>query len=277
MSKRKSSVASDRTATLVCVPKRLPPHLWAKAARKAVQREPRNAAPLYRLGRVVPGLDLNHLNHEALTVVVDRKWPTTGVRFTVSFLDSPEAALRTRIISHMNAWNQTANVRFVETAKEGQVRIARETGKNGGYWSFLGSEIDEIPMDQQTMNLEGFTMKTRDSEFHRVVRHETGHTLGFPHEHMRKELVNKIDRQKAIKYYGDTQGWNKAEVIRQVLTPLEESSLLETGHADPNSIMCYQIPGFLTKDGKPILGGTDIDPEDYAFAAKIYPKSVKVV
>jgi hypothetical protein len=28
----------------------------------------------------------------------------------------------------------------------------------------------------------------------------------------------------------------------------------------------------LTKNGKPIIGGKDIDPQDYAFAGKIYPK-----
>ncbi len=39
-------------------------------------------------------------------------------------------------------------------------------------------------------------MQTPESEYHRVVRHETGHTLGFPHEHMRKELVEKIDRRR---------------------------------------------------------------------------------
>jgi len=126
------------------------------------------------------------------------------------------------------------------------------------------------------MNLEAFTMATPESEFHRVVRHETGHTMGFPHEHMRRELVNKIDPDKAIAFFGQTQGWSRQEVIAQVLTPLEESSLLGTAHADPNSIMCYQIPGSLTKDGKPIVGGLDIDSQDFAFAAKIYPKRGRV-
>jgi hypothetical protein len=60
-------------------------------------------------------------------------------------------------------------------------------------------------------------------------------------------------------------------VRQQVLTPLEESSLLGT-RPDPKSIMCYQIPGELTKDGKPIIGGKDIDASDAAFAARIYPK-----
>jgi len=118
-------------------------------------------------------------------------------------------------------------------------------------------------------------MNTPESEFHRVVRHETGHTLGFPHEHMRRELVAKIDAKKAIAYFGRTQGWTEAEVRQQVLTPIEESSLLGTAHADPNSIMCYQIPGTLTKDGKTIPGGVDIDAQDYAFAASLYPKRVR--
>ena len=68
-------------------------------------------------------------------------------------------------------------------------------------------------------------METPESEFHRVVRHETGHTLGFPHEHMRRELVDKIDRRKAIAFFEETQGWSEQEVIQQVLTPIEESSL----------------------------------------------------
>jgi hypothetical protein len=99
--------------------------------------------------------------------------------------------------------------------------------------------------------------------------------MGFPHEHMRRELVNKIDVQKAIAFFGQTQSWSPDEVKAQVLTPIEESSIRGTAHADPNSIMCYQIPGTITKDGKPIVGGKDIDGSDFQFAAEIYPKAGK--
>jgi hypothetical protein len=47
-----------------------------------------------------------------------------------------------------------------------------------------------------------------------------------------------------------------------------------TTESDPLSIMCYQIPGAITKDGKPIPGGTDINAKDFAFAAAMYPKQV---
>ena len=118
-------------------------------------------------------------------------------------------------------------------------------------------------------------MKTPESEYHRVVRHETGHTLGCPHEHMRAELVNKIDPDKAIAFFGQTQGWTPDEVRQQVLTSIETASVRGTEHADPNSIMCYQIPGTITKDGKPIIGGLDIDKEDFEFMSTIYPKTVQ--
>ena len=35
--------------------------------------------------------------------------------------------------------------------------------------------------------------------------------------------------------------------------------------------MCYQLPGEITVDRKPIVGGDDINSTDAAFAGKIYP------
>jgi hypothetical protein len=136
-------------------------------------------------------------------------WRTNGVRLTVAFLDNPPAALRTRILSHMNAWAESANVKFVPSATDPQVRIARTAGD--GYWSYLGTDILSIKPNDATMNLDAFTMQTPDS---RCSAHHT---------------------------------------------------------PTPNSIICYQIPGTITKTGKPILGGVDIDKSDYAFPAKIYP------
>src|SRR5262249_45476506 len=155
--------------------------------------------------------------------------------------DNPSADLRRHLLSHMNAWAKTANVQFTETASGGKVRIARTEGD--GYWSYVGTDILSIPAGEPTMNLESFSMSISESEFHRVVRHETGHTLGCPHEHMRRELVDLIDPDKAIEFFQETQGWDPETTRQQVLTPLEDSSLMATDHADPNSIMCYQIPG----------------------------------
>lgn len=276
MAKRPKS-ESATASVLTCIPKRLPEHLQVAAAHEASQINPQNNAPIRRLAGQLKGYAPTPLH---IALVTSRYWGPGGVKLSVSFLDGTTTALRNRILSHMNAWSQPAklgaafaNVQFLETYGIGDVRIAFEGGANGGYWSYLGTDIRSIDLDQQTMNLEAFTMNTPEGEFHRVVRHETGHTLGFPHEHLRASLVAKIDVNKAIKYFGDTQGWSPDEVRAQVLTPLEKSSIMGTLRADQRSIMCYEIPGEITKSGKPIIGGNDIDAQDYAFASEIYPSS----
>ena len=255
---------------IVCLPRTLPRQQWIAAADNAIRVNPHNHAPVDRLAQLIPGFQPTR---EHLAAVTAKYWHSGGVKLTVGFLDNPPTALRKKILSHMNAWNKTANVNFVLSNSDPQVRIARVEGD--GYWSYVGTDILSISPDQPTMNLEAFTMQTLDSEFHRVVRHETGHTMGFPHEHMRRELVDKIDTAEAIKFFGETQGWTPEMVRAQVLTPIEDSSLIATDHADPNSMMCYQIPGNITKDGKPIIGGIDIDASDFSFAGKLYPKKGK--
>jgi hypothetical protein len=89
---------------------------------------------------------------------------------------------------------------------------------------------------------------------------------------MRQELVARIDPQKAYAYFLRTQGWDKTTVDEQVLTPLDQSSIMGTP-PDQTSIMCYQLPGEITKDNEPIIGGLDINQTDYGFAVRIYPKT----
>lgn len=247
---------------------------WAqssKVLRRSIEVNPANADEQ----RVVMRTDVGRRGGpRRLAVVIGRRWPESGVRLTVQFLDNPHNDLRARILAHMNSWSKSANVRFEETRATGQVRITRVDHPDdmAGYWSYVGTEILGIDENEPTMNLEGFTMKTSEAEFKRVVRHEAGHTLGFDHEHMRKELVRRIDRRKAFAYFDENDGWTREETIEQVLTPLAQRSIMGTTEADPLSIMCYQIPAEITKDGKAIPGGKDINPRDFAFAATIYPK-----
>jgi hypothetical protein len=262
----------DQTMSIiVCRPKSLPLEKLEAAKRRAIEINPENALESRTVERTPIG---RRGGERRIAVVIARKWPAKGVRLTVSFLDNPKADLRSRILSHMNAWGADANVKFSETNGVGQVRIARlrTPVDMSGYWSYVGTEILEIEEDQPTMNLEGFTMRVSEAEFRRVVRHEAGHTLGFDHEHMRSEIVNGIDRKKAFAFFDKDQGWTPQEVEEQVLTPLAKKSIMGTKEADPLSIMCYQLPGSIMKNGKPVKGGIDINPRDFAFAKSIYPK-----
>jgi hypothetical protein len=246
-----------------CTIRLLPERLRVDAAGVASAVNPVNMPQAFMaLSAAVPDEPL------ALTLSIGKYWGPAPRTLTVSFTEPTPGLLRARILEHMNAWTRCCGIGFRLTEGTGQVRISRA---GSGYWSYLGTDILLIPKNRPTMNLQGFSMATPESEYRRVVRHETGHTLGFPHEHMRRELVARIDRQKAYAYFGATQGWTPAEVDAQVLTPLDQASILGTP-ADETSIMCYQLPGSITKNGVGIKGGLDINATDCAFAGKVYPR-----
>lgn len=250
-------------AYIGCSIRQVPSDKLLESASAAIEVNPANAPNMASLPhgfRPTP---------ESLAVLTNRYWGPAGVRLTVGFLDNAPADLRGRIVSHMNAWGAWANVQFTQTNTDPQVRIARTP--HDGHWSYLGTNVLRIPADEPTMNLDRFSMDTPESEFHRVVRHETGHTLGFPHEHMRKAIVDRIDREKAIAFFKRDQGWSRNEVIQQVLTPYAVSALKATVATDENSIMCYDLPGSIMKDGIAVPGGKDIGNLDAAFAAQLYP------
>ncbi len=257
---------------IVCVPKSLTPSQAEVAIRRSIEINPANAMDSRTVERTPIG---RRGGPRRAALLIASRWPATGVHLSVQFLDDPTKELRRRILLHMNAWGKTANVQFEETRGTGQVRIARldRPADLAGYWSYVGTQILAIEDDQPTLNLEGFTMRTSAAEFRRVVRHEAGHTIGLEHEHMRSDLIKKIDRRKCIAYFDRTQGWTEKETIAQVLTPLSARSIMGTTEADPLSIMCYEIPGEITKDGEPIRGGIDINSNDFAFAARVYPKA----
>ncbi|MGY1640620.1 M12 family metallopeptidase [Geodermatophilus sp. SYSU D00703] len=224
-------------------------------------------APLQELVAVGDGV----LTPQRLTFYTTKYWGPKPKTLTVSFMETTAADLRARIVSHLNAWAQYGGVSFAETSETGDVRISRGPG---GYWSYLGTDIKLIPTNRPTMNLQGFTMSTEEKEYRRVVRHEAGHTLGFPHEHMRQALVDRIDREKAYEYFWRTQGWPRDMVDQQVLTPLDPSKIMGT-EPDQDSIMCYRLPGEITKDGQPIRGGADINTMDGNAVAIVYPKVLR--
>ncbi|MGS2615481.1 hypothetical protein ACVCAH_13300 [Micromonospora sp. LZ34] len=238
----------------------VPPRLRDKAAHVAVRINPVNA-PLCE--QPVDGAVISP--PQRLALLVTKYWGAAPRVLSVSFMESTPADVRARIISHMNAWG--TGLSFAETGGTGEIRISREPG---GYWSYLGTDNLLIPPDKPTMNLERFSMGTSEAEFRRVVRHEAGHAMGFPHEHMRRELVERIDRQKAYAYFQDCCGWPPEMVDQQVLTPLEESSIFATP-PDQDSIMCYPIPAAITVDGLPIRGGADLSSWDIGLATAVYP------
>lgn len=242
------------------------------AAAIARDINPVNAPPLERMALLMASGPAGLSEPMALAVLTTKYWGQGGVKLGVAFLDNPAADLKARLLAHFNAWGgQSANVVFREaSASLAQVRVTRGPG---GYWSYLGTDVLSIrDKSKPTMNLQGFTMASREEEFRRVVRHEVGHTLGYPHEHLRREVIGRLDPEKTLQYFRRTQGWDDRTTRSNVLTPLEDRSIMGTPQADETSIMAYQLPGSITRDGRPVVGGADINAADAAFCAKLYPR-----
>lgn len=286
MAKKSTTRGSkSSTARYDCTIKLPPTDMNLISARNAVQLNPANAPRQELILSLIASALVPHMTRSGtmdiqgaandivspsfLAVLTTKYWGTKGVDLTVSFMDNPTVALRNKILSYMNRWSECSNVKYSWVQSGGRVRISRD---RGGYWSYLGTDIDLIPQDQQTMNLEGFTERTRETEFDRVVVHETGHTNGFPHEHLREKLIELLDVPATIQYFKRTQGWSESQTRANVLTPLDPDSIMASDIADEISIMAYMLPGSITKNGKPIKGGPTLSAIDREFANKIYPK-----
>ncbi|HEX8027572.1 MAG TPA: hypothetical protein VF491_03875, partial [Vicinamibacterales bacterium] len=134
-------------APIICRPRSLPASRMAAAARRAVTINPANAIEHRVIERTPVG---RRGGKRRLALLKGRRWPVTGVKLSVQFLDTPPKDLRARILLHMNAWGKSCNVLFTETSSTGQVRIARLDSPEdmSGYWSYIGTEILEIDEDE---------------------------------------------------------------------------------------------------------------------------------
>jgi hypothetical protein len=243
-----------------CTVKQLPAPLAEEAAARAVRYNRANAV------RTCPGCPPLEKGH--LAVLTQKYWGAAkGVHLGVSFLDTSDQALINKILLFANEWGKYGNVKFSWSQSDGEVRIARAAD---GYWSYLGPDILSIPKGQPTMNLQGFTLNTADSEYSRVVTHEFGHTAGFPHEHSRPAIVQLLDPAKTIAYFKRDQGWSEQTVRDQILTAIPESQLKGSA-AEIGGIMCYDFPASITKNGKAIIGGTKLTDLDKQTVAALYP------
>lgn len=262
----------------LCTPVFLPREMQVEAMHTAIAHDPRNAPPVATMramiARAMTGLvgpdSLPDLTPGQLAAATTKYWGSKGVKLTVKPMESISQALLSRILKFANKWRTEghANVEFVYSLTDPVIRFTREGNQ---LYSYMGTDNLHIPRNQHTMMLGGYSDRTPDSELDRSCVHEFGHALGLIHEHLRRALVQRLDPAKTTAYMARVYGWDSGTTRSQVLTPAEESSLMGSPVADEVSVMCYQLSGECTTDGRPIVGGSKLSEIDKAWIAKLYP------
>jgi serralysin len=162
-----------------------------------------------------------------------------------------------------------ANIKFDFGGGSGShIRVGFTQGD--GHWSRVGNTMLNIGPDDPTMNLD-INDRTSEEEFARIILHEFGHALGMIHEHQSPAGGIPWDEPKVYKYYRDQYKWEPKMVYDNVLFRYTEDQA-NSSEFDPDSIMMYEVPGYLTKNGLTIVGqNCKLSEKDKSFIANLYP------
>lgn len=96
-----------RMSTITCRPKPLSNEQAERAVRRSIEMNPDNAAEFRTVERTPVR---RRGGARRLAVLVGNRWPKTGVKLTVEFLDNPTRSLRKKVLEHMNAWKKTCHI-----------------------------------------------------------------------------------------------------------------------------------------------------------------------
>jgi hypothetical protein len=203
-----------------------------------------------------------------IAIETEKMW-RLGRVLKVRFLDG-EAAVQAKVEQIAHLWSQYANIKFAfGDDPDAEIRISFRAR---GSWSFVGTEALGITdKTQPTMNLGWLRSNSPDEEYHRVVLHEFGHTLGLIHEHNNPAGGIPWDKPAVYRYYqGPPNNWDKDKVDQNLFKKYEVSQTQFTDF-DPKSIMIYAFPNELTIGDFVIDWNTKLSEIDKTFIRQRYP------
>jgi len=160
----------------------------------------------------------------------------------------------------------------------------------GTFNCFLGTDCFKLKTQIQSMNLiftpamQQWPADFRDGEFHRLILHEFGHSLGMIHEHQRPDRPI-VWVQNLFTHAQTAWGWDE-NMVRQQIVKVENLGHLAGTAFDKSSIMMYEYPqgvAYYQKEGAPANtpdlsrpfrteSNTKLTALDKVAAAVTYPK-----
>ncbi|MGD1698917.1 M12 family metallopeptidase [Dapis sp. BLCC M229] len=160
----------------------------------------------------------------------------------------------------------------VDTPADAEVRIGFQQGD--GSWSYVGTDVLEIPLNQRTMNF-GWPL---DENYYgkETALHEIGHTLGLPHEHQNpKAGIQWNEDAVRTSLSGPPNNWSPETIEYNILRKIPMNEV-EGSDWDPNSIMHYQFQAELINSPAPynqegIFPTPGLSIKDKDWLRKFYP------
>jgi len=191
---------------------------------------------------------------------------------TVCFLNGTNKQ-KEKVRKHAVEWEKYCGIKFIWLDTVDPNANIRVSFRCGGHWSYIGRYNKNVAAGKATMNIELGSFEY-DDEWRRVVLHEFGHALGLEHEHRHPNRGFEFKEEEVYRLYQQTQGWSREQIYEQVISKANpKPGEWEGTEWDDTSIMCYEIPSYLTKDGSWAGWNTKLSEKDKEHIGKMYPKS----
>ena len=144
-----------------------------------------------------------------------------------------------------------------------QANVRVSFDPSGGAWSLVGT--DHLHQKTgATINLGWFDVPT--------TIHEFGHMLGMIHEHQNPDGEKiKWNDAKVFAWAKNTQGWSEQTTEQNIIDKYNRDAINGSSF-DPQSIMLYFFPGYLTTNDVGTQQNLRLSGEDTLWISKMYPK-----
>lgn len=186
----------------------------------------------------------------------------------VFFIDIYDSNTIEKTLNIANEWSKYANIKFILTTSIFDSDIRVSFRERRGYLSLIGNSAnDQMYQGKATIWLQNLDTRP-ENEFRRVVLHEFGHSIGLEHE-LQSPIANVLwDSVAVYKYYDSIYHWEKEMVDDNVFRKINTKEFTKF---DPNSIMIYAVPDFLTKNHVAISWPNKLSLLDKMTIKKYYP------
>jgi len=144
----------------------------------------------------------------------------------------------------------------VSSPADAEIRIGFKQGD--GSWSYPGTYILEIGLNERTMNF-GWSLTGSQFGFDTAI-HEIGHTIGFPHEHQNPNAGIIWDEDEVYRRFsGPPNNWDDKKIYHNILKKIQPDSVAGSNW-DPNSIMHYSFGSGLVLEPEKYKNGIQPEP-----------------